>query len=110
VIPVLCAIALIVRQWTAQAREFGKRIWEIVGERRNPAIVFEHPGEDTLPTSIFVCDNRGMVVICAGTSGYSAVVDLRYHWTRQNGSRVARTTSRRTPTTSSSATASSTRR
>ena len=71
------------QQWTAQAREFGKRIWEIVGERRNPAIVFEHPGEDTIPTSIFVCDNRGMVVICAGTSGYSAVVDLRYHWTRQ---------------------------
>jgi crotonyl-CoA carboxylase/reductase len=22
-------------------------------------------------------------VICAGTSGYSALVDLRYHWTRQ---------------------------
>jgi crotonyl-CoA carboxylase/reductase len=24
-----------------------------------------------------------MVVTCAGTTGYSAVVDLRYHWTRQ---------------------------
>ena len=24
-----------------------------------------------------------MVVICAGTTGYSAMVDLRYHWTRQ---------------------------
>jgi len=24
-----------------------------------------------------------MVVICAGTTGYDAVVDLRYHWTRQ---------------------------
>jgi crotonyl-CoA carboxylase/reductase len=24
-----------------------------------------------------------MVVICAGTSGYSAAVDLRYLWTRQ---------------------------
>ncbi len=71
------------REWTAQAREFGKRIWDAVGERRNPAIVFEHPGEETIPTSIFVCDNRGMVVICAGTTGYSAVVDLRYHWTRQ---------------------------
>ena len=23
------------------------------------------------------------LVICAGTSGYSATVDLRYHWTRQ---------------------------
>ena len=24
-----------------------------------------------------------MVVICAGTTGYSASVDLRYHWVRQ---------------------------
>jgi crotonyl-CoA carboxylase/reductase len=71
------------REWTAQARAFGKKIWDILEERRNPAIVFEHPGEDTIATSLFVCDNGGMVVICAGTTGYSAVVDLRYHWTRQ---------------------------
>lgn len=69
--------------WTKEARAFGKAIWEIVGERRNPRIVFEHPGEATIPTSIFVCEDQGMVVICAGTSGYSAMVDLRYHWTRQ---------------------------
>src|SRR5439155_26859146 len=30
-----------------------------------------------------VCDTRGMVVICAGTSGYTAVADLRYLWMRQ---------------------------
>ena len=24
-----------------------------------------------------------MVAICAGTTGYSAIVDLRYHWVRQ---------------------------
>lgn len=71
------------RRWASSARSFGKRIWEIVGERRNPAIVFEHPGEDTVPTSIFVCEGGGMVVICAGTTGFSATVDLRYHWTRQ---------------------------
>jgi len=45
--------------------------------------VFEHPGEATIPTSIFVCEAGGMVVICAGTTGYTAVVDLRYHWVRQ---------------------------
>jgi crotonyl-CoA carboxylase/reductase len=55
----------------------------VLGERRNPRIVFEHPGEDTIPTSIFVCDNGGMVVICAGTTGYHAAVDLRYLWMRQ---------------------------
>jgi len=48
-----------------------RRLWEVVGERRSPRIVFEHPGEDTVPTSIFVCDTGGMVVICAGTSGYT---------------------------------------
>lgn len=71
------------KEWTAGARAFGKRIWDIVGERKDPALVFEHPGEATIPTSIFVCASGGMVVICAGTTGYDAVVDLRYHWTRQ---------------------------
>jgi crotonyl-CoA carboxylase/reductase len=64
-------------------RAFSKAIWDILGERRNPRIVFEHPGQDTIPTSIFVCDNGGMVVICAGTTGYNGDVDLRYLWTRQ---------------------------
>ena len=31
----------------------------------------------------FVCDTGGMVVICAGTTGYNATVDLRYLWMRQ---------------------------
>jgi crotonyl-CoA carboxylase/reductase len=71
------------KQWTRGVRAFGKKIWDILGERRNPAIVFEHPGEATIPTSIFVCEQGGMVVIAAGTTGYSAMVDLRYLWTRQ---------------------------
>jgi len=70
-------------RWAAVSREFGKAIWDVLGERRNPRIVFEHPGEDTIPTSVFVCDTGGMVVICAGTTGYNAVVDLRYLWMRQ---------------------------
>jgi crotonyl-CoA carboxylase/reductase len=69
--------------WSAGARAFGKKIWEIVGERRNPQMVIEHPGEATIPTSMFVCDPGGMVVICAGTTGYSAMVDLRYLWVLQ---------------------------
>lgn len=71
------------KAWTAEARAFGKRIWDAVGTRQDPAIVFEHPGAATIPTSIFVCEAGGMVVICAGTTGYDAMVDLRYHWTRQ---------------------------
>jgi len=70
-------------KWLKGARAFGGALWDVIGERRNPRIVFEHPGEDTVPTSIFVCDTGGMVVICAGTTGYNAVADLRYLWMRQ---------------------------
>jgi len=45
-----------------------------------PRIVLEHPGEATMATSLFVCDRNGMVVTCAGTSGYLATLDLRYLW------------------------------
>ena len=69
--------------WIKGARAFGKAIWEAVGERKNPRIVFEHPGESTLPTSGFVCDIGGMVVICAGTTGFNITMDLRYHWMMQ---------------------------
>ena len=71
------------KAWGASARAFGKKLSEILGERRDPAIVFEHPGQNTVPTSIYLCATGGMVVICAGTTGFDAVVDLRYHWTRQ---------------------------
>ena len=65
------------------ARAFGKAIWEVLGERASPRIVFEHPGESTLPTSGFVCATGGMIVICAGTTGYNVTMDLRYHWMMQ---------------------------
>jgi len=69
--------------WFSGAKAFGKAIWDVLGERRNPNIVFDHPGQDTIPTSIFVCERGGMVVICAGTSGYDTMVDVRYLWYMQ---------------------------
>jgi crotonyl-CoA carboxylase/reductase len=70
-------------KWVQGARRFGKAIWDVLGERTNPRIVFEHPGEATLPTSCFVCATGGMVVISAGTTGYNVTLDLRHHWMRQ---------------------------
>lgn len=70
-------------KWMQGVRAFGQKFWEVLGERRAPAIVFDHPGEDTVPTGIFLVDTGGMVVICAGTSGFNATVDLRYLWMRQ---------------------------
>jgi len=69
--------------WLKGVRKFGSAIWDVLGEKRAPNVVFEHPGETTIPTSIFVCDTGGMVVVCAGTTGYNATVDLRYLWMRQ---------------------------
>ena len=69
--------------WAKGARAFGKAIWDITGTRESPQIVFEHPGEATLPTSGLVCGTGGMVVICAGTTGFNVTLDLRHHWMRQ---------------------------
>ncbi|HEX4455185.1 MAG TPA: crotonyl-CoA carboxylase/reductase [Kofleriaceae bacterium] len=69
--------------WLKGARAFGSAFWGALGEKKNPTIVFEHPGETTLPTSCFMAETGGMVVICAGTTGYNATLDLRYHWMRQ---------------------------
>lgn len=69
--------------WLAGARAFGKAFWDVLGEKRNPRIVVEHPGADTLPTSLFVCDGAGMVVTCAATTGFLGSFDLRYLWMRQ---------------------------
>ncbi|HWO61312.1 MAG TPA: crotonyl-CoA carboxylase/reductase [Umezawaea sp.] len=71
------------KAWNRSAQEFGRRIWNILGERRAPKIVLEHSGENTLPTSMYLCDTLGMVVLCGGTSGYNGDVDLRHLWMRQ---------------------------
>jgi crotonyl-CoA carboxylase/reductase len=81
-------------KWLKGVRGFGAKIWDVLGEKRAPNLVFEHPGETTIPTSIFVCETGGMVVVCAGTTGYNATVDLRYLWMRQKrlqGSHFANT-------------------
>ena len=68
--------------WVKEARRFGKAIWDITG-KRDVDIVFEHPGEATFPVSCLVVKRGGMVVFCAGTSGYNITFDARYVWMRQ---------------------------
>jgi len=69
--------------WFKEARKFGAAIWEITGKGNNVDIVFEHPGEATFPVSTFVCKKGGMVVICAGTTGFNLTLDVRYMWMHQ---------------------------
>ena len=70
-------------KWLAEARKFGKAIWDITGKGNDVDMVFEHPGASTFPVSALVCKRGGMVVICAGTTGYKLTVDARYLWMRQ---------------------------
>ena len=61
----------------------GKAIWEITGKGVNVDSVFEHPGEATFPVSCFIVKRGGMVVFCAGTTGYNLTMDARFVWMRQ---------------------------
>lgn len=70
-------------RWLAEARKFGKAIWDVTGKGNDVDLVFEHPGAATFPVSAFVVKRGGMVVICAGTSGYKLTLDARYLWMRQ---------------------------
>ena len=69
--------------WLKSAREFGKAIWAFTGKGNNVDMVFEHPGEATFPVSALVCKRGGMVVFCAGTTGYNLTIDARYVWMHQ---------------------------
>lgn len=71
------------KAWFGEVRKFGKAIWEFTGKGTNVDIVFEHPGESTFPVSTFVAKRGGMVVICAGTTGFNLTMDARYVWMHQ---------------------------
>jgi crotonyl-CoA carboxylase/reductase len=69
--------------WTKEVRKFGKAIWDVTGKGNDVDFVFEHPGEATFPVSCIVVKRGGMVVFCAGTTGYNLTMDARYVWMRQ---------------------------
>lgn len=63
-------------------REFGMEIRRRTNGQ-DPDVVFEHVGQATFPTSVFVCKRFGRIVICGATSGYDLTLDARYLWMRQ---------------------------
>jgi len=66
-----------------KVREFGKAIWAITGKGNDVDFVFEHPGEQTFPVSCNIVKRGGMVVFCAGTTGFNLTFDARFVWMRQ---------------------------
>lgn len=63
------------------SRDFANRAKEILGDA--PDIVFEHVGQATFPTSVYMVKPFGKVVICGATSGHNLDFDVRYLWMRQ---------------------------
>lgn len=60
-------------------REFRKEIRSLT-RGQDPDIVFEHVGQATFPTSVFVCNRYGRIVICGATSGFDLRFDVRSLW------------------------------
>ena len=64
-------------------KAFGKRIWEILGEKKGPDVVFEHVGKSTFPASVFLANKFGRIVICGATTGFDLSFDVRHLWMHQ---------------------------
>jgi crotonyl-CoA carboxylase/reductase len=67
----------------ADMKRFGRAIWDALGERRSPDIVFEHVGQSTFPASVWLCARLGRIVICGATTGYDLHFDVRHLWMHQ---------------------------
>lgn len=63
-------------------RRFRKKLLSLTNGKA-PDIVFEHVGGATFPTSVFVADKQGKVVICGATTGHQLSFDARYLWMHQ---------------------------
>ena len=64
-------------------KNMGKKIWEILGERKSVEVVFEHVGQRTFPASVWLAGKYGRVVICGATTGYQLSFDVRHLWMAQ---------------------------
>jgi crotonyl-CoA reductase len=74
----------------ANGKRLGSAIRAEVGE--DPHIVFEHVGQATFGTSLFVVRRGGVVVTCGSSSGHQHTYDNRYLWMKLKrvvGSHVA---------------------
>jgi alcohol dehydrogenase len=62
--------------------DFSRRTWELTG-KRGADVVVDYNGQETWPGSIRCTRHGGRLVTCGATTGFEAVTDLRYVWTRE---------------------------
>lgn len=63
-------------------QDFSKEVWRITG-KKGADIVVDFTGKATWPKSILATRKGGRIVTCGATTGFDAVTDLRYVWTRE---------------------------
>jgi NADPH:quinone reductase-like Zn-dependent oxidoreductase len=64
------------------AGDWGSEVWRLTG-KRGADVVVDYIGRETWPTSIRCTRRGGRLVTCGATTGFEAVTDLRYVWTRE---------------------------
>ncbi len=62
--------------------DWGSKVWAATG-KRGVDVAVDYSGQATWPTSIRSLAHGGRLLTCGATSGYEAVTDLRYVWTRE---------------------------
>ncbi|HXU72112.1 MAG TPA: crotonyl-CoA carboxylase/reductase [Polyangia bacterium] len=65
-----------------ETKRLGAELRKLTGGK-DPDVIFEHVGQETFPTSVFLCKRFGKIVICGATSGFNLEFDVRYLWMRQ---------------------------
>lgn len=75
------ATAYIDRTKKEDMKSFARRVRELIGGA--PDVVFEHVGQATFPTSVYVAAPGGKIVICGASSGFQLDFDVRHLWMRQ---------------------------
>jgi alcohol dehydrogenase len=62
--------------------DWSSEVWRLT-DKRGADVVVDYIGRDTWPASIRCTRREGRLVTCGATSGFDAVTDLRYVWTRE---------------------------
>jgi alcohol dehydrogenase len=62
--------------------DFSREVWRITG-KKGADVVVDYTGKATWPQSIKATKVGGRILTCGATTGFEAVTDLRYVWTRE---------------------------
>ena len=68
--------------YMAEARKFGKAIWEITG-KKDVDVVFEHPGERRFRPPASSSSGAGWSCSAPAPAGFNITFDARFVWMRQ---------------------------